>query len=78
MLKTSAFAIVAATVFGFASAALADEHFDLNIYRPAVQSPAFATYMGALAAHAQVRPTMTHTQSIEEMRLFAKGSYAGW
>jgi len=71
--------LVAAFVFGTASTALADEHFDINIFRTVPQSPAFATYMGGLSAYAQV-PTMRVRQAaptVAELRLFAKGSYAG-
>jgi len=43
-------AVVAAFVFGPASAALAEEHFDVNIYRPGGQSAAFTIYHGAPGA----------------------------
>ena len=55
MIRKSTLAVVAALIFGSASAALADEHFDLNIYRANKQSSAFATYMAALGSCAQVR-----------------------
>ena len=77
MFTKSKVALVAAFVLGSASVALADEHFDVNIYRPAQQSPAFATYMGALGAYAQAHATYA-APSADETRLFAKGSYAGW
>jgi hypothetical protein len=77
MFSKSKVALVAAFVVSSASVALADEHFDVNIYRPVPQSPAFATYMGALSAYAQV-PVAHAAPSADESRLFAKGSYAGW
>ena len=78
MSTKSKIVLVAALVFGTASAALADEHFDINIFRSVPQSPAFATYMGGLSAYAQV-PGMRAKVSptVEETRLFARGSYAG-
>ena len=79
MFTKSRIALVAAFVFSTASVALADEHFDVNIYRPAQQSPAFATYMGAtgaLGAYAHVPAPAARAS--DEMRLFEKGSYAGW
>jgi len=70
--------LAAALVFGTASAALADEHFDINIFRPVQQSPAFATYMGGLSAYAQVPTRVKQMRpTAAELRLFAKGSYAG-
>lgn len=70
--------LVAAFVFGTASAALADEHFDVNIFRAAPQSPAFATYMGALGAYAQVPGKRVQVSpTVDETRLFARGSYMG-
>jgi len=78
MSAKSKIVLVAAFVFGTASAALADEHFDINIFRSVPQSPAFATYMGGLNAYAQVPAHVKHTGlTAEEARLFAKGSYAG-
>jgi hypothetical protein len=74
MSAKSKVALVAAFIVSSASVALADEHFDVNIYRPVPQSPAFATYMGALGAYAQV----PIAPSADEARLFAKGSHAGW
>jgi hypothetical protein len=77
MSATSKFALVAAFVLSSASVALADEHFDVNIYRAAQHSLAFATDTGALGAHA--RAHVNHgVPSADETRLFAKGSYAGW
>jgi len=77
MSAKSKFALVALFVLSSASVALADEHFDVNVYRPAQHSPAFTTYMGALGAYAQAH--VNHAApSADETRLFAKGSYAGW
>ena len=77
MSAKSKFALVALFVLSSASVALADEHFDVNIYRPAQHSPAFATDVGALGAHAQALANHV-APSVDETRLFAKGSYAGW
>ena len=78
MSAKSKIVLVAAFVFGTASAALADEHFDINIFRPVPQSPAFATYMGGLNAYAQVPARVKQIgPTAEELRLFAKASYAG-
>ena len=78
MSAKSKIVLVAAFVFGTASTALADEHFDINIFRSAPQSPAFATYMGGLNAYAQVPARVKQMgPTVEETRLFAKGSYAG-
>lgn len=81
MFRKSMLAVAAALIFGSVSAALADEHFDVNIYRASPQSPAFATYMGALGSYAQVqtpRRTTLRAPSSAEETWFAKGSYAGW
>jgi hypothetical protein len=78
MSTKSKIVLVAAFVFGTASAALADEHFDVNIFRSVPQSPAFATYMGGLSAFAQVPGKRIQVSpTVEEARLFARGSYAG-
>jgi len=82
MIRKSILVVSAALILGSASAALADEHFDVNIYRTTLQSPAFATDMGALGSYAQAatrrRTTTVRTQSSAEENWFAKGSYDGW
>jgi len=55
-------AVAATLLFGSASAALAEEHFDINIYRPGGQSAAFAIYHGAPDAARSVRELGAYAQ----------------
>ena len=76
MSAKSKIVLVAAFVFGSASAALADEHFDINIFRAVPQSPAFATYMGGLDAYAQVPARVKQTATRHRHRKYRTGRCA--
>ena len=76
MLSKSKVALVAALVFGSASAALAEEPFDVNIYRPV--PPAAATNTGARGAYAQVPTPHRAKKEFLAAPDPRKGAYGGW
>jgi len=76
MLSKSKAVLVAALVFGSASAALAEEPFDVNIYRPV--PPAGATNMAAQHAYAQVPASHRAKKEFLPAPDPRRGAYGGW